>query len=130
MSEIGRLLDTNAVIALQKKDPQFLTYAQGSFEVYIPVIVVGELYFGAYNSLHIPQNIQAIQDVIDDSVILACDLGTAENFGKIRHQLKAKGRPIPENDIWIAAIAMQYDLIVVTRDAHFHEIDGVTVEAW
>ena len=130
MSRTGRLLDTNAVIALQKNDPQFLSYAKGDFEVLIPAIVIGELYYGAYNSVHVNRNIQAIQDVVEDSVILDCDLGTAENFGKIRHQLKVQGRPIPENDIWIAAIAMQHDLIVVTRDVHFQEIDGLTVEAW
>ena len=42
----------------------------------------------------------------------------------------AKGRPIPENDIWIAAIALQYDLTLITRDTHFGEVDNLKVESW
>jgi tRNA(fMet)-specific endonuclease VapC len=50
--------------------------------------------------------------------------------GEIKNQLRAKGRPIPENDIWIAAIAIQYQLILVVPDGHFHEVGGLQVEVW
>ena len=62
--------------------------------------------------------------------MLPCDTATAQQYGDIKNQLRAKGRPIPENDIWIAAIAMQYQLTLVARDGHFHEVDGLQVETW
>jgi tRNA(fMet)-specific endonuclease VapC len=55
---------------------------------------------------------------------------TAQYYGKIKDGLRLKGRPIPENDIWVAAAAMQYGLPVATRDAHFNEVDGLLVENW
>jgi len=62
--------------------------------------------------------------------VRCCQATTAQQYGDIKNQLRAKGRPIPENDIWIAAIAMQYQLTLVARDGHFHEVDGLQVEAW
>jgi tRNA(fMet)-specific endonuclease VapC len=44
--------------------------------------------------------------------------------------LRAKGHPIPENDIWIAAHAQQYELTLVTRDAHFSAVEGIGIEVW
>jgi tRNA(fMet)-specific endonuclease VapC len=54
----------------------------------------------------------------------------ARQYGVIKNALRAKGRPIPENDIWIAAIAMQYHLTLVARDGHFQEVDGLVVGQW
>jgi tRNA(fMet)-specific endonuclease VapC len=51
-------------------------------------------------------------------------------YARVRVALKRKGRPIPENDIWIAAQALQHDLVLVTSDAHFKEIDDLKVEQW
>jgi len=62
--------------------------------------------------------------------VLACDTETAREYGQIKNSLRAKGKPIPENDIWIAAIAIQYDLTLVTRDGHFTEIEGLATETW
>jgi tRNA(fMet)-specific endonuclease VapC len=64
------------------------------------------------------------------SVVLACDLDTAREYGVIKNALREKGRLIPENDIWIAAIARQHDLTLVTRDEHFKEIKHLKVEMW
>lgn len=62
--------------------------------------------------------------------MLACDLDTAREYGVIKNALREKGRLIPENDIWIAAIARQHDLTLVTRDEHFKEIKHLKVEMW
>ena len=64
------------------------------------------------------------------SAVLACDAETAQHYGQIKNRLRAKGRPLPENDIWIAALALQHGLILVSRDAHFNEIAGLSVVAW
>ncbi len=126
----GRLLDTNAVIALQKADPDILKYLEADTEILLPAIVVGELYFGAYNSGMVDANVRVIDEFVLDNLILDCDAITGKLFGQIRSQLKRKGRPIPENDIWIAAVAQQHDLTLVSRDEHFSEVDGLKLERW
>ena len=62
--------------------------------------------------------------------MLSIDAPTASRYGRVKGQLKARGRLIPENDVWIAACALEHDLIVVTRDSHFDEVEGLTCEAW
>lgn len=59
--------------------------------------------------------------------ILTPDRQTEEIYAAARAQLKALGRPIPENDVWIAALCLQWDLPLLTRDAHFTHVKGLTV---
>ena len=59
-----------------------------------------------------------------------CDEQTANEYGLIKISLRAKGRPIPDNDAWIAALARQYNLPLATRDEHFAEVEGVVLERW
>ena len=59
-----------------------------------------------------------------------CNADVARRYGEIKLQLRRKGRPIPENDIWISAIAKQYELTVVTRDDHFNEVDNLRTLTW
>ena len=62
--------------------------------------------------------------------VLACDGDTARYYGEIKAGLRARGRPIPENDIWIAAISRQHNLTLVSRDTHFGEVNNLIVETW
>jgi len=62
--------------------------------------------------------------------LVGIDGATALGYGAVKTELKKKGRPIPENDLWIAACAIQYDLILVTRDGHFDPIGGLQLESW
>ena len=101
-----------------------------AIEIYLPSIVIGELYYGAFNSGKKEENIQKIDQLIKESLILACDDTTAKHYGKIKSQLKVKGTPIPENDIWIAALAFQYSLTLISRDTHFSFIDGLKTQRW
>lgn len=57
-------------------------------------------------------------------------MNTARSYGKIKNQLKVKGSPIPENDIWIAALADQYQLLLITGDKHFNNIEAISIETW
>jgi tRNA(fMet)-specific endonuclease VapC len=57
-------------------------------------------------------------------------LETARQYGEVKNRLRLKGRPLPENDVWIAALALQHDLILVTRDAHFQEVENLQPVAW
>lgn len=99
-------------------------------EILLPSIVLGELAFGARKSSHASENLARIDDLSQQVVILDCDGDTARQYGAIKNALRLKGRPIPDNDIWIAAIARQYHLTLVTRDTHFVEIDDLLSETW
>lgn len=124
------LLDTNIIIALFKRDASVLRHLSGTTETFVPIISIGELFFGAQHSAHVQRNLQEAQAFAAQSLILNCDLLTAETYGQIKNELKVLGSPIPENDIWIAAIARQHGLIVVSRDQHFHKVHGLSLESW
>ncbi|MEM7129286.1 MAG: type II toxin-antitoxin system VapC family toxin [Chloroflexota bacterium] len=121
------LLDTNIVIALFANDSAITSNLQNAQEVFVPSIVVGELYYGAQRSGKMKQNIAQIDSFSVANTILACDSTTASVYGTTKNTLPKKGRPIPENDIWIAAIALQHNLTLVTRDAHLKEVDGLQI---
>ncbi len=124
------LLDTNIVIALTSHDPAVEQRIRNSHSISYASIVLGELYHGAYNSARAPQNIQHVNALALGNTVLTCDAETAAIYGKLKHALRVKGRPIPENDIWIAALAVQHSLTLATRDAHFHAVDGLAAEDW
>jgi tRNA(fMet)-specific endonuclease VapC len=131
MAGIGRfLLDTNIIIALFAGEAGIQLHMAEASEVFVPSIVLGELYYGARRSTRVTENLACIDEFVANSAVLPCDTATARQYGDIKNQLRTKGRPIPENDIWIAAIAMQYQLTLVARDGHFHAVDGLRLETW
>ena len=124
------LLDTNILIGILAKDEAILSRLVETEAVFLPSIALGELYFGAFKSAHPDDNAERIDRLAASTAILYCDGNTALHYGRIKTGLRAKGRPIPENDIWIAAIAQQHGLTVVSRDLHFREIENLTVAEW
>jgi len=123
------LLDTNVIIAFfagEKAVSQRLVDA----EVFVSSTVLGELFYGARKSAHVAANLDRIEQFASSVQVLNCDAATAQLYGNIRDGLRSKGRPIPENDIWIAAVALQHGLPLATRDGHFKEVDGLRVENW
>ena len=124
------LLDTNIIIAIFRGETSIQAQLAGAEEVFVPSIVLGELYFGAHKSRRIEENTARIDDLAASSAVLTCDADTAREYGFIKAGLREKGKPIPENDIWIAAIARQHHLALVTRDEHFGEVDDLEQEIW
>jgi len=124
------LLDTNIIIALFANESAVVDQLSLAEEVFIPCIAIGELYYGARKSVKVTENLQRIDDFVAVSGVLNCDHGTALQYGKIKAELRSKGHPIPENDLWIGALSFQYDLILVSRDTHFKEIPGLNLESW
>ena len=122
------LLDTNIVIALFADEASVKQQLAIVGEIFIPSIVLGELYYGARKSARAEQNIARIDEFAAGNTVLLCDTTTARQYGVIKAQLRVKGKPIPENDIWIAAIAEQHQLTLVTRDSHFQHVDGLVIE--
>jgi len=124
------LLDTNIVIALLAKDPAVNQHLSEATEVSVPSIVLGELYYGARKSSRVESNIETVDQFATASRVLVCDSTTAQHYGQLKNLLRQKGRPIPENDIWIAAVAQQHKLTLVSRDAHFRELPDLPFESW
>lgn len=124
------LLDTNIVIALLSEDKEVIVKVKNAREVYIPSIVLGELFYGAYNSTKQKSNLERLEKFRKEIGIIECGDETAKEYGKVKYELKKKGKPIPENDIWIGAIARQYKLTLASRDKHFENIDNLRLEKW
>lgn len=124
------LLDTNIVIALFADEPSVRKRLGRANEVFVPGIVLGELYYGAMKSTRMADNVARIEQFAVQMTILVCDADTARAYGSAKSLLREKGRPIPENDLWIAAVALQHDLTLVARDAHFAHVDGLRLEEW
>jgi tRNA(fMet)-specific endonuclease VapC len=123
------LLDTNVIIAFfsgeKAVSQQFM-----DAEVFVSSTVLGELFYGARKSVHAAANLARIEQFAASIQVLSCDAATAQIYGRTRDKLRSKGRPIPENDIWIAAVALQHGLPLATRDEHFNEVDGLRIENW
>jgi tRNA(fMet)-specific endonuclease VapC len=124
------LLDTNIIVAWFNGELSIADKIDKAKEVHIPIIVVGELYYGAANSIQIEKNIKNIQNLTNRYHVLQVDIETTKYYGDIKAALRKKGKPIPENDIWIAAIAQQHKLTLVTRDKHFKEIEVISLKTW
>lgn len=124
------LLDTNIVIALFANEATIKDILGDAEEVFVPSIVIGELFYGARKSTRSKENLARIDELALASVVLGCDVETARKYGEIKNGLRSKGHPIPENDIWIAAIVAQHNLTLVSRDAHFDEIIDLNRVTW
>ena len=122
--------DTNIVIALFAKDSSVQKNLKKADEIFLSSIVLGELYYGALNSSRIDENIAQIEKFAAESVILVINASTAVEYGKIKRDLRLKGTPIPENDIWLAAITKQHNLTLVTRDEHFKKVKEIKIVFW
>ena len=123
------LLDTNAIIALFSGDKQ-VSARLAEAEAFVPSTALGELYYGARKSSRSLQNVAKIEEFAAASQVIACDAVTAWIYGETKNRLHSQGRPIPENDLWIAAVAIQHGLTLVTRDNHFDDVDNLRHENW
>ncbi len=131
MNQNGRyLLDTNIVIALFSDEIAVQEKVRNAAVVALAPPIIGELCYGAQKSGRVSENLHRINRFVQQNAFFPCDLETAQWFGIIKDRLRRKGTLIPDNDIWIAAIAMQRGLILVTRDTHFDEVESLQTERW
>jgi tRNA(fMet)-specific endonuclease VapC len=124
------LLDTSAAAAFLRGDQQLTDAIARLDEVYTSVVVVGELLYGARHSSNPAANLERVASFVAAIVVLPCSEATAEVYARVKQNLRAKGRPIPDNDLWIASAAIQHELVLIHRDAHFEEIEGLERETW
>jgi tRNA(fMet)-specific endonuclease VapC len=124
------LLDTSVVIPFLKGDGSVRTRFQATAKLHLALTVLGELICGAYLSTNPTKALGEIQNFLNAVMVLSPMVTTAEHYGRIRADLARAGTPIPENDIWIAAIALEHQLPLAARDAHFERISGLQVLKW
>ncbi|HXU33997.1 MAG TPA: type II toxin-antitoxin system VapC family toxin [Thermoanaerobaculia bacterium] len=124
------LLDTNVVIALFAGEPEVRARFDDAPEIFLSPTVLGELLYGAYHSVRLAANSARVEEFAVACSRLVIDDETGRRYAEIRKALRNIGKPIPENDIWIAATALRYGLTLVTRDGHFKEVSGLPFVAW
>jgi tRNA(fMet)-specific endonuclease VapC len=127
---VAVILDTNAISALFAGDSALGTVLAGEERHQLPVIVIGEYRYGLLGSRFRIHLQGLLETLIRESLVLGVDETTAETYSRVRDELRRKGRPIPENDIWIAALARQHDQPVVSRDGHFDDVPDLRRVAW
>ncbi len=119
------MLDTSIIIHAFKNNTSIAERLDSIREIYVPTFVEGELCYGTYKSSNPEKHIAQIRFFLLNCKILSPDSTTANIYGEIKAALVKKGKPIPENDIWIAAIALQFNLALFTTDNHFSEIENI-----
>ncbi len=123
------LLDTNAVVALFRGDVAVLDVLGQAEHVYLSVIAIGELEAGFRGGSKYAENLALLDRFLAKPTVevLVVSRETSNCFGRIKHVLKAKGKPIPINDVWLAAQCMETGAVLLTYDRHFAAIDGLRV---
>jgi tRNA(fMet)-specific endonuclease VapC len=124
------LLDTNVAIAVLEREVSLESRRGSGLEAFLNTIVLGELFFGAEKSQRVQENIARIEKLASVCPVLPCDKETARFYGAMKTALQRKGRPIPENDLWIAASARRHGLTLASRDSHFEYVEGLGLEVW
>ncbi|MBK9260508.1 MAG: type II toxin-antitoxin system VapC family toxin [Polyangiaceae bacterium] len=117
-------LDTNAYSAAARGEERFVALTQSARHIYLPFIVVAELRAGFAAGALGRRNESILARFLASSrvSVLYPDEQTTHHYAHLYAQLRRQGTPIPTNDIWIAAIVLQYDLALLTNDAHFSKI--------
>ncbi len=116
--------DTNAYRLLLDADAEAVELLRTSERICLPVPVLAELRFGFLNGSRARTNLANLDTFLDSPrvEVLSCDEETALRYAELRLQLKRQGTPIPMNDIWIAALALQHGATLFTRDADFDHL--------
>ena len=120
-------IDTNAYSALKRGQNRVRQIIEEADRVIVPFIVIGELIAGFRNGTHTRRNTEELERFLEESGVetSTLDFSTADRYGRIVTDLRRTGSPIPTNDIWIAAIAMENGGRLLTADSHFEKVDGL-----
>jgi tRNA(fMet)-specific endonuclease VapC len=120
-------LDTNQAVAVLNDSHAVIDWLNSFKLLFLPVPVIGELRFGALNSARSQENLNSIDQLLSRCQILEINAATSLIYAQLRLELKQKGRPIPGNDLWIAASCLQHSVPLATEDAHFDAVASLRV---
>ncbi len=124
------ILDTNALSAFIGGDTRLLAAIHYESNIGLPAIVLGEYLFGIISSRFRAKYEHWFRDNLPLFRVLAVTRDTAAEYALIRRELKARGLPIPANDLWIAALAREHGFPLVSRDRHFQIIERLDFMTW
>ncbi len=124
------IIDTNALSALADDDPKAIALIEQAEVMAIPVIVLGEYRYGIAQSHHRVSYERWLSSLLPDCLVLDVNEPTTQLCAGIAIELRRAGKPIPTNDLWIAALCRQHAMPLLSRDRHFDLVRGVQRIGW
>lgn len=121
------MLDTSGYVGFKMGNSEIVEFLTRANIIFISPVVLGELMFGFINGDRFKKNMDELDRFLNHEAVEEIQIGkvTADRYSRIAAQLKRQGTPIPANDIWIAAQALEYGAELVTMDRHFEKISGL-----
>ena len=119
------ILDTNALSAWADGNPAVRGHLQSAARVMVPVVVLGDYLFGILQSRYRQRYEEWLDQNLPSVELAVVGIETAREYAQVRLGLKQRATPIPANDAWIAAVARQHGLPVLSNDAHFDVVSGI-----
>jgi tRNA(fMet)-specific endonuclease VapC len=124
------ILDTNALSAIADGDESVAERVTGAEVLAVPVIVLGEYWIGVAQSRHRASYEGWLREWVAAVTVLEVNESTTYSYAEIALELRKTGKPIPSNDLWIAALCRQHSLPLVSRDRHFDFVTGLRRLDW
>jgi tRNA(fMet)-specific endonuclease VapC len=124
------ILDTNAVSAVADNQAAAVPIFSSVASIELPAIVLGEYRFGIAQSRRRKEYEKWLEELIAATRVLSVDEETSKHYAQVRSELKKAGKPILSNDLWIAALARQHRLPLMSQDAHFDSVPGLKRIGW
>ena len=124
------ILDTNAVSDFAESEPSIMALLAGVQRLAVPVVVIGEYRFGITQARDATDYDRWLNRLVIESSVLDITDQTTHHYAAIRLELKRIGRPIPMNDVWIAALCRQHQLPLLSRDRHFDSVSEIQRLHW
>jgi tRNA(fMet)-specific endonuclease VapC len=118
------ILDTNALSAAADNDAAVIALLGRAEQVALPVIVLGEYRYGISQSRNRGDYESWLRKLVEDCLILEVNERTTHHYADINLEIRRTGRPIPTNDLWIAALSRQHSMPILSRDRHFDLVSG------
>ncbi len=124
------ILDTNALSATAEDHPGISSILAGVQRLVLPVVVIGEYRYGIAQSRDAAQNREWLDNMVKDCDVLDITDQSTHQYAAVRLELKRMGKPIPVNDLWIAALCREHALPLLSRDRHFDVVTGIERIEW
>ena len=126
----GILLDSSVVIPHLRGHLDLAVQVAPNEPLFLPLTALGELYKGVFKSSQPQKNRLLLETFLQTVAVLHPDTATAVHYAQISADLEKKGTSIPENDVWIAAVALECAMPLAARDAHFNHVTGLQLLRW
>jgi tRNA(fMet)-specific endonuclease VapC len=124
------ILDSNALSAIADNQTVAVRIFSQAASIELPAIVLGEYRFGIAQSRRRNEYEKWLKELIAATLVLPVDQETSVHYAQIRSDLKKAGRPIPSNDLWIAALCRQHRLPLMSQNMHFDVVQGLERIGW